>query len=81
MTDKEWLELCEWVNLLNSDKVCLETFNINERVITFIKVRTDDFGCKGIDIEKDGRITSSYNDTITKNRTPAQIKAIIENLL
>lgn len=46
MTDKEWLELCEWVNLLNSDKVCLETFNINERVITFIKVRTDDFGCE-----------------------------------
>lgn len=81
MTDKEWKELCDWVKSLNSDKVCLDTYDIDEDVFSFIKVRTDDFGCEGIDIEKDGRITFCYGGFIAKNRTAKQIKAIITNLL
>lgn len=42
MTDKEWNELCDWVNLLNSNKVYIDTYNIDEDVFTVIKVRTDD---------------------------------------
>ena len=65
MTDKEWKELCKWVKN-EYDFECLD----------------DCFCFRGLCFEKDGTISLVYyQDFIVGNRTPSQIRAIIENLL
>lgn len=75
MTDKEWKELCEWVKSLNCRKVCIsnKVFDDGCILVKNIFVR--------LMISSTGALFSKTYDRIADNRTPAQIKAIIENLL
>lgn len=68
MTDKEWKELCDWAESLKNDKI---------EVIVNIIVDT---GTEGLIITQSGDIRT-LTDDIAYNRTPEQIKVIIENLL
>lgn len=68
MTDKEWKELCEWAESLKNDKV-----EVIENIVI-------DSGSECLIFDKSGNIHCLF-DTVAYNRTPAQIKSIIENLL
>lgn len=74
MTDKEWNELWEYA----------EKRNVLEKVLSFPykDYSKERFAIGKIIFCKDGSVwCSSCGDTLIENRTPAQIKAIIENLL
>ena len=76
MTDKEWNKLCEWVKSLNSKHCFIDKFNGEEKILAGI------YGGDYIEITKDGDIIEfDFGTFIAENRTPQQIKAIIENLL
>ena len=69
MTDKEWKELCEWIETIDCYKVVGFGF----------------YDLGKYTIYKSGRISVNINKNreleLANKRTPAQIKAIIENLL
>lgn len=75
MTDKEWKELCDWAKSLHCRKV-----RVSNKVF--------DSGCilvkdtfERLMISSTGALFSKTYDRIAENCTPAQIKAIITNLL
>jgi hypothetical protein len=83
MTDKEWKELCEWAEKLGSKRIVVG-YNefVGEKSIYIYSVGVN-FFCSdkiGLVIQQDGSI-SNGRTYIAKNRTPQQIKSIIENLL
>lgn len=82
MTDKEWKELCEWAKN-HSDKICLMGVDgvCHQIGLYFNESENIEFNRYG-----DVRIKISNTNIFTsidivENRTPQQIKAIIENLL
>ena len=76
MTDKEWSELCDWVKSLKINRVKVIDYNDNsgERLIVFYGAEDD------LRFYKDGDIYVNIG-CLRGRRTPAQIKAIITNLL
>lgn len=83
MTDKEFKELCEWAERLDYDRIEVEHNKVLDERTIYIQSVSDSYlyGRRvGLEINQDGSI---YNGRvyIAENRTPAQIKAIIENLL
>lgn len=81
MTDKEWKSLCGWAEKL--DRIEIEYNKILDERTLYIQSVSDSYlyGRKvGLEISQDGSI---YNGRvyIAENRTPKQIKSIIENLL
>ncbi len=83
MTDKEFKELCEWAIKNYSDKVRLKgalgvyygmDIYINNQVI----MQVDEYGKLNIYTYNEN---ASVEIRIVGNRTSAQIKSIIENLL
>ena len=76
MTDKEWSELCDWAESLKNNKVEVIDYNDNsgKRIISFYGVDDD------LRFYKDGDIYVNIG-CLRGRRTPAQIKAIITNLL
>jgi len=71
MTDKEWKELCEWAKTLVKSYVI--TLDVYEDYFVLRKHRGI------VDIHRKGLI--DFGCWKSENRTPAQMKAIIENLL
>ena len=68
MTKKEWKELCEWAKTLEKT--------------AFVRVYEDNIAVEGLEFTKCGDIECNYGEyCLVKNRTTAQIKSIIENLL
>ncbi len=73
MTDKEWKELCDWASKQGAFIIPTEIMIKFQAIV--------------IGIFKDGMVVIEHCDinpvyqVIAYNRTPAQIKSIIENLL
>lgn len=69
MTNKEWNELCEWIETIDC-----------HRVVGFGFYKLEKYT-----IYKSGRFSVNINKNreleLANNRTPSQIKSIIENLL
>lgn len=82
MIDKEWKELCEWAKNLKTDRVfvCQRTEN---DIVKYMYITIRDAYTEPLDIYQDGSIyyANGYDCVIVNNRTPAQLKSIIENLL
>lgn len=79
MTDKEFKELCEWAkknypkNIMTDNYYYIDMILSNHNILEFNKLGR-------IDIQKNiGDLAIKF--ILEDNRTPAQIKAIIENLL
>jgi hypothetical protein len=79
MTDKEWLELCEWAeknypeNIITDKCYVIDMLLSNHNMLEFNKSGR-------IDIYKNiGDLSIRFN--LDCNRTAKQIKSIIENLL
>lgn len=83
MTDKEWKELCDWAERLDYERIEVEHNEVLDEKTIYIKSVDESYlyGRRvGLEINQDGSI---YNGRvyIVENRTPEQIKTIIENLL
>lgn len=76
MTDKEWKELCEWAKSLNNEDVYVHT---NKELSIKEWISVGGYPAENLGFFKNGLILGE--NIISENRTPAQMKSIIENLL
>ena len=77
MTDKEWNELCDWAKGLKSKNVCITRKGFSDHSIN---ITIKDYVVR-MRIDNNGWLYSRSYNIISENRTPQQIKAIIESLL